>query len=82
MSQLTLYIMNTCPYCQKVVRFMQQAKISVPIKDTLADSKYRQELLSIGGQTQVPCLVIDGKPLYESDDIIKWLKENWAKVQS
>lgn len=25
---------------------------------------------------QVPCLFIDGEPLYESMDIIKWLEEN------
>lgn len=31
----------------------------------------------IGGKTQVPCLVIDGKPLYESLDIIEWLKTNY-----
>ncbi|WP_373454247.1 glutathione S-transferase N-terminal domain-containing protein [Halanaerobium congolense] len=25
---------------------------------------------------QVPCLFIDGEPLYESSDIINWLKSN------
>jgi len=39
-------------------------------------SESREELISIGGQSQIPCLVIDGKALYESDDIIEWLKEN------
>ncbi len=38
--------------------------------------KDRQALLDVGGKTQVPCLVIDGKALYESNDIIEWLKEN------
>ncbi len=25
---------------------------------------------------KVPCLFIDGNPMYESDDIIMWLREN------
>ena len=34
----------------------------------------RQRLIEVGGYEQVPCLFIDGKPLYESLDIIDWLK--------
>ena len=29
-----------------------------------------------GGKRQVPCLFIDGKPLYESSDIIAWFEQN------
>lgn len=76
MSQLTLYYMTTCPYCQKVLNFMKENDITVPLKNTQETSENRQELLQIGGKTQVPCLVIDGKALYESNDIIKWMKEN------
>ena len=35
-----------------------------------------EKLLSVGGKMQVPCLFIDGEPLYESMDIIKWLEEH------
>ncbi|MDR2716000.1 MAG: glutathione S-transferase N-terminal domain-containing protein, partial [Coriobacteriaceae bacterium] len=30
-------------------------------------------LIKIGGKKQIPCLVIEGKALYESDDIIAYL---------
>lgn len=30
----------------------------------------------MGGKRQVPCLFIDGKPLYESSDIIAWFEQN------
>ncbi|MBS4843870.1 MAG: glutathione S-transferase domain-containing protein, partial [Collinsella sp.] len=33
-------------------------------------------LIAVGGKRQVPCLFIDGKPLYESSDIIAWVQEN------
>ena len=36
----------------------------------------RERLIRDGGKLQVPCLFIDGKPLYESDDIVAWLRAN------
>ena len=41
--------------------------------------KAAKELIQVGGKQQVPCLFIDGKPLYESLDIIRWLEENPAE---
>ncbi len=81
MTDLILYYMPTCPFCQKVLGFMKKNDIEVVMKDTLSNPAFRQELLEIGGKTQVPCLVIDGKALYESEDIIVWFKENWKKVK-
>ena len=80
MSHLTLYHKPGCPYCQKVFTFMQQNGITVPLKNRDENPKIRQELIDLGGKPQVPCLVIDGKALYESDDIIKWFKENWKSA--
>ncbi|MBL8014209.1 MAG: glutathione S-transferase N-terminal domain-containing protein [Candidatus Omnitrophica bacterium] len=77
MQKLTLYHFDGCPYCQKVRNYMKQASITLPMKDTRAEPRNREELIKIGGKPQVPCLVIDGKALYESDDIIQWLKDNW-----
>ena len=39
----------------------------------------RQELIAIAGKTQVPCLVVNGQPMHESDDIIIWLETNRSK---
>jgi glutaredoxin 3 len=77
MPELRLYYMPTCPYCRKVLTFMEKAGIVLPLRDTQSDVAARQELLQIGGKTQVPCLVIEGRTLYESDDIIQWLKNNF-----
>ncbi len=79
MSHLTLYYKLTCPYCQKVLNFLKQDNISVPLKDRDASPQNRQELINSGGKPQVPCLVIDGKALYESEDIIQWFRQNWKK---
>ena len=79
MQTLTLYHFNGCPYCRKVRDFLSKEKITVPMKDILENPTYRDELLKIGGKTQVPCLIINGKALYESMDIIKWFENNYKK---
>lgn len=79
MSRLTLYHKPGCPYCRKVITFTQQNGISVLLRNRDENPRIRQELIDIGGKPQVPCLAIDGKAIYESDDIIQWFKKNWKK---
>ena len=68
-----LYYKPTCPYCVKVMRFMDFAGITCEMRNTL-EPGIAEELIAIGGKRQVPCLVIDGTALYESDDIIAYLR--------
>jgi len=76
---LVLYFKPTCPFCNKVLSFMQEKNIRIPSKNIDASSETRQELKTIGGKQQVPCLVIDGQAMYESDDIIHWLDEHFER---
>lgn len=76
MEQLKLYVMSTCPYCNKVVKFLKEKNIEVEILDINKDPKNKEELIKMGGKVQAPMLLIDEKPLYESDDIIEWFKKN------
>lgn len=67
-----LYYKPTCPYCQNVLSCMHHAGIELEMRNTL-EPGVAEELISIGGKRQVPCLVIDGTALYESNDIIAYL---------
>jgi glutaredoxin len=59
-----------------VLRFIQAQGIQgVELKDIAIAANYHT-LVTVGGMDQYPCLFIDGKPLYESDDIIAWLGAN------
>ena len=78
MSEIILFHKWQCPYCRKVRDFMEEKGIEIPLKDITESSEIAGELISIGGKRQVPCLVIDGKPIYESSDIIAWLDENYS----
>ncbi|MCI8468653.1 MAG: glutaredoxin [Eggerthellaceae bacterium] len=70
----TLYYKKTCPFCVKVMRFMDANHITMDTRDTLQPGN-EDDLVRIGGKKQVPCLVVDGRALYESDDIIAYLRE-------
>jgi len=77
MYAAALFYRPTCGYCLKVLQFIEQNNIAIPLKNVSESAKIRDDLIAIAGKTQVPCLVFNGKPLHESDDIIEWLIENW-----
>lgn len=74
--ELVLYVMAGCPYCIKVKRFLADNGVTIPERDISTDPVAEQTLIAVGGKRQVPCLFIDGKPLYESSDIIAWIRKN------
>ena len=76
MPELTLYYFPSCPYCRLVLDCLGRLELEIPMRDIRSEPGARDDLLEIGGKGQVPCLVIDGKSLYESDDIVRWLQAN------
>lgn len=76
MTDYKLFVGTICPYCVKVERFMEEEGIEIPIVNIEEDRDAMRKLIDEGGKRQVPCLYHDGEYLYESDDIIKFLKEN------
>ncbi len=75
---LILYHFESCPYCAKVRAAAAELGVELEMRDTRADDRHREELLELTGRTQVPCLVIDGRPMHESDDIVNYLRENYS----
>lgn len=77
---LDLYYYDACPYCQKVLRAIHQLGIQdkITLKNILQSQEAAQTLVAVGGKRQVPCLFIDGEPMYESDDIVAWLTHAFA----
>ncbi|RAK09401.1 glutaredoxin [Halanaerobium saccharolyticum] len=77
MFDLTLYYFPTCPYCKKVLQVIENNDLDeIELKNINQDQEAEAELIEVGGKRQVPCLFIDGEPLYESDEIVAWLKSN------
>lgn len=73
--ELTLYKSDTCGYCHMVLRVVEDLRIPVRLQDTMRDAGAYETLLEKGGKTQVPCLFINGEPLYESAAIIEFFRK-------
>ena len=78
---ITLYYLPWCPYCIKVTDYLRQIHRTVPMKG-VQDPAVKEELRKIGGKSQVPCLVINGKAMYESATITQWLSKNKSLLES
>ncbi len=82
--KLELYQMDHCPYCQKVRAAFADMDVEYKKIDALPGSPGREELVKLGGKGQVPFLVDRTDPdnvlmMYESDDIINYVKEKLGK---
>jgi glutathione S-transferase len=80
---IELYHAETCPYCVKVRRYLEQEGIvyiskPVPLRQS---TPLAEELRKLGGKIQVPYLVDPERnvKMYESDEIIAYLEEHYAK---
>ncbi len=73
--KLELYMFETCPYCRRVLNYLDESgRTDVELHNIHKNAADRQRLIEVGGIEQVPCLFVDGVPMYESLDIIDWLK--------
>lgn len=80
--QLALYKYDSCPFCVRVLRKLQQLEVEVELRDTRSQPEHRRHLQEQTGRTQVPCLFIDEQPLFESADIITWLEAYAARAEA
>lgn len=60
----------------------QSGRNDVIYRDIHENEENRKRLISVGGKEQVPCLFIDGTPLYESIDIISWLEAHPESIKN
>lgn len=60
---------------------IERHKIKVSYLDIYENTNNMQKLMMITGRKTVPCLFIDGQPMFESLDIMKWLEDNLASLE-
>ena len=72
---LDLFVLETCPYCIKVMDYLEKEKIKYR-KIDISNKESEDSLINIGGKRQVPFLVDRERniQMYESNDIIEYLK--------
>lgn len=73
---LELFIIETCPYSRKVMKYFDEHCIKYKKKD-VSDAKKLKKLIEIGTEQQVPFLydADNDIKMYESDDIIEYVSK-------
>jgi glutaredoxin len=79
---MTLYYSPRCPHSQKVLSYLTQTGLKIPMKNVLQDRQAKKELQESGGFMIVPCLVVNGKAIYDASDIIQWLSTHEKNLDS
>lgn len=72
---LELFILETCPYCKKVMAFLDENKMEYR-KIDITNKENEDSLIRIGGKRQVPFMIDKDRniQMYESNDIIEYAK--------
>lgn len=71
---ILLYKMDGCPYCEKVLKHLEEKSLKFQSLD-ISDPVNLDELLHLGGDEQVPFLVDTdhNAKMYESEEIIQYI---------
>lgn len=83
---LELYQADDCPYCEQVREKLMELGVSYinhtprTAGNDVRNQQILDEMVSIGGKDEIPFLVDHqhGVELYDSEDIIDYLEENYA----
>lgn len=77
---LVLYNIEASPYCRKVRETLSELNLDYEVRNVGKFSARRDELIERGGKMMVPYLIDPNRreEMYESDDIIAYLKRNYG----
>jgi len=78
-TDIVLYDLEYCPYCQKVRNKLEELDISYKRKSVEIDKNKKELAKKRGGKTTVPYIEIDGEGTAESDIIIEMLEERFGE---
>lgn len=84
---LELYQAEGCPYSKQVREELTELGMSYVVHNPrrhgggLRNEQTHDELVELGGQDQIPFLVDHqrGVTMYESDDIVEYLNDHYAR---
>jgi len=78
-----LYLNAQCPYCQKVLTAMQKFGLKegehFKVINAAPGTPGNATVLKVGGDTMVPFLIDGDTSMYESDDIIAYIKKKFDR---
>ena len=81
-SGTSLFVKSNCGYSRRALLALANLHLDdkVQVRNVSDDAAAAAELQQVGGKDQAPCLVIDGKAMYESAELIHELANRAAPV--
>jgi len=77
-THYSLYYYDSCPFCARVLRALDQVNVEVELRNIMSDSNHRSDQQKATGRNTVPCLRIDNGTdsewMFESMDIMRFLQ--------
>lgn len=77
-----LYVTSTCPFCIKVIKAAEAMGLEEGSDYLIIDAGHgtpgRKKVVDTGGKGMVPFLMDGERWMYESDDIIDYLRDTCA----
>ena len=70
-----LYVKSNCGFSLKTLWAVDNLHLrgKFPVKNVTEDAAAKAEMVKLSGQDKAPCLIADGKPTLEADEIVKYL---------
>ena len=71
----TLFVKSSCGFSQKVMLARENLHLQdqIPLRNVTEDPQAKEDLVRITGKDQAPCLIAEGKPMQDSDEIVRYL---------
>jgi hypothetical protein len=78
----TLFVKSACGFSRKVMLARENLHLQdrIPLRNVTEDPKAKEDLVRLTGKDQAPCLIVEGKPMQDSDEIVRYLVEGAADV--
>lgn len=78
----TLFVKSSCGASRKALLAIDNLKLGggITVANVSDDASAKSKLVELGGKDQAPCLILDGKPIYEASEIASTLANRVAPV--
>ena len=80
---LILYVKTGCPYSARVRDALRDMHLMLKELNITESEEYEKQLLEKGGKRETPYLFDEEKGIgiYESEDIVRYLRETYGKKE-
>ena len=77
-----LFVKSHCGFSRKVLLARDNLHLGdrLPVKNITEDPEALKDLVGLTGSDQAPCLLVGGKPIQESDEIVEFLVRGTAAI--